>query len=129
MAMRPAQMPISRRRSKLTGFGWRRKIFHGPSSKAMAVRNSAGYAVAMLNREIKSRRTAKSDQKNAVDARTPKAMVTLRMILLREENHFAFEGIDCPETDGLIGVVGAVGIEPLRPLQARKLHIPRNAQS
>ena len=41
-AMIPAHIPMSRRRSKLTGLARRRSTFHGPRGTAAAVRNSAG---------------------------------------------------------------------------------------
>lgn len=50
----PCQMPVSRRRSKLTGVNCRRNTFQGPSTSAKPVRKRAEYAVPMLMRDIVS---------------------------------------------------------------------------
>ena len=80
-AMMPAHMPRSRRRSKLTGFVRRRRTFQGPIDTATTVIKSAGYAVAMLNREIKSRRMENNSQNSAAHAKLASAINTCRMIL------------------------------------------------
>src|SRR5258708_32938288 len=80
-AITPAHIPRSRRRSKLTGLARPRKTFHGPTNNAPAVRNSAGYAVAMLRWEIRSRRSENNIQKIAVPANVAKRMTTWRVIL------------------------------------------------
>src|SRR5215831_20355338 len=67
--MIPAHIPMSRRRSKLTGLARLRSTFHGPRETATAVRNSAGYAVAMLMCPIRSRRAENNRQNTAVHAK------------------------------------------------------------
>jgi hypothetical protein len=79
-AMIPAQIPTSRRRSKLTGLTRPPSTFHGPSKTATAARRSAGYAVAMLKREMTSRRSENSSQNSAVQLSAVNAIVRCRAI-------------------------------------------------
>ncbi len=87
-AMTPAHMPRSRRRSKLTEFVRPRRRFQGPINTAAAVRKSAGYAVAMLSREITSRRMENNSQNSATHAMSASTITTCRAILWRQyEEH------------------------------------------
>src|SRR5438270_7942482 len=91
--MIPAHIPMSRRRSKLTGLGRQRSTFHGPRNTATAVRKSAGYAVAMLIREIKSRRTENNRQNIAVTAKAISAMVMWVTVLRCQYDEPDLDGI------------------------------------
>src|SRR5437879_6262270 len=90
--MIPAHIPTSRRRWKLTGLARPRSTFHGPRKIATAVRNSAGYAVAMLMCEIRSRRTENNRQNTVVQASVVSARIRCVAILRCQYDELVFGG-------------------------------------